>query len=1326
MRPQRGPTAGRAVFDSIRMALGSIRSRLVAVEGNGLSAQEAFASNVLSERLRNAERAHSARIPLGMLQTELSRRSGESSGESWGSSTSESIAQKEEQEQNSRSTRRSSELLASRRLADLAEGPQADMDLHGASIRCFPPDIESEEKKEEKVKDILSPVKESQDEKMSVEESEDEEMRVEESEGFKMMSEKRLLQMVGEAKLCMVEEPEDKTADEAMDVDEDNSGHELPILLTRNSLSKLDTAIRSVLFHKSESRKSLSLAYTSDTVVYSWGSGVNSLHDDTEDRTAKQARVKPDSRVGRSDVVSAAAGVNHAACSVSSGEVLVCGRNEAGAVDPDRAANAIIARPVSLESLAIVRIVQVSCGLDHTAALRSNGTVLTWGSNEYGQLGQRLPFSGADTPTTSSICRPGMMVLGAGRHATSVACGDGFTLVLTSRMSVLACGVEVIAGHSEKLVALHLPAPISALENLPLVSVAAGRRHAVAVTAHGSAFAWGENSHGCLGREYPKATSVPLPVSVNSSMSPPLGSVLPPPLSNWAYWDSDHASIASDIFVRDVACGSEHTVLVTKSGQLLVCGSNSNGQLGMDPKSIKTVIHAEPVHHPNVTIGRFFVHAEAGEGHTLLLDDAGDVWQLGGVNASGPTRTLEGKNIQWIAAGGNQNIAIAVNPGHSLPQSDFSNEFSEGADLAQSVEDLVDELKEDMNTRADESHEEHPFSVAAIELLHRTEELLKSPAVLNSLLDPTELDELFQMLLSVDSKSFQQGVASAIERGIQKGLDTLESVDARLMYPEQVRFLLLYIQCPLFVEDNGVNFDLRGDLILSLCETILGLSYEGYKALLSWATSIYPRERFVGFLVQPLIAQLKKGLSVEAGAGRRPVPAIVAVLRWLYNASERAGIAVPEDFYCHAIADTNSRWVVEDLLRYKEADKHQRAAHFFLCDNSFLFSPSTKRSLLQIENEMNMLRVAVASGVTYNVEESTFELDPFYVLDVDREHILSQTLRKVAKAEPKDLRKKLKVVFKGEDGIDAGGVTREFFQLLSAQLFDVSSGMWSTRFDDEQIIWFNSDCTWNDEGYYLVGILVGLAVYNDVLLDVRFPQAVYRKLLGLSLGLEDLPDEEVKSGFQQLLDYKCDDVEDIFCLTFDVTWIDLGEERKKELKEGGSNIPVTSDNKEEYVLLYVKWLLVDSIYPQYEAFERGFMRVMEDSTLELLRPEELELLVVGSPELDFQALEKNTKYEGGYDSESNVVRNFWRFVQNAAPATQEKLLKFATGSSKAPIGGLGELPFMIQKAGPDSMQLPTSHTCFNTLLLPDYGDNYEKLEDRLGRALLECEGFGLQ
>jgi len=163
----------------------------------------------------------------------------------------------------------------------------------------------------------------------------------------------------------------------------------------------------------------------------------------------------------------------------------------------------------------------------------------------------------------------------------------------------------------------------------------------------------------------------------------------------------------------------------------------------------------------------------------------------------------------------------------------------------------------------------------------------------------------------------------------------------------------------------------------------------------------------------------------------------------------------------------------------------------------------------------------------------------------------------------------------------------------------------------------------------LVGVLCGIAVYNSFILDVRFPHSIYRKLLlCLPLGLEDLIDEDIRKGLKTLLDYDADDAKEIFCLNFEITWMVLGTEQKKELKVGGSGITVTSENKEEYVLLYAKWLLVNSIEAQYGEFEREFMQVMEYSRLEILLAEELELLVTGTPELDLYALEQASDYEG--------------------------------------------------------------------------------------------------
>lgn len=152
--------------------------------------------------------------------------------------------------------------------------------------------------------------------------------------------------------------------------------------------------------------------------------------------------------------------------------------------------------------------------------------------------------------------------------------------------------------------------------------------------------------------------------------------------------------------------------------------------------------------------------------------------------------------------------------------------------------------------------------------------------------------------------------------------------------------------------------------------------------------------------------------------------------------------------------------------------------------------------------------------------------------------------------------------------------------------------------------------------------------------------------------------------------------------------------------------------------------------------------------------------------LDFDSLQRSARYEGGYHPEHRVggggggwgsrwallpvqllagrafgtgapssprcapapagcqvVQWLWQVVSDFSPEERRLFLKFFTGSDRAPIGGLGNLRCVIQRDGPDSTKLPTSHTCFNTLLLPSYRSK-EKLADRLKLAILNSEGFG--
>ena len=90
-----------------------------------------------------------------------------------------------------------------------------------------------------------------------------------------------------------------------------------------------------------------------------------------------------------------------------------------------------------------------------------------------------------------------------------------------------------------------------------------------------------------------------------------------------------------------------------------------------------------------------------------------------------------------------------------------------------------------------------------------------------------------------------------------------------------------------------------------------------------------------------------------------------------------------------------------------------------------------------------------------------------------------------------------------------------------------------------------------------------------------------------------------------------------------------------------------------------------------------------------------------------------------------MVQWLWQVVGELNAEERKHFLKFFTGSDRAPIGGLGNLRALIQRDGPDSNRLPTSHTCFNSLLLPSYRSK-EKLADRLKLAILNSEGFGLE
>jgi ubiquitin-protein ligase E3 A len=393
-----------------------------------------------------------------------------------------------------------------------------------------------------------------------------------------------------------------------------------------------------------------------------------------------------------------------------------------------------------------------------------------------------------------------------------------------------------------------------------------------------------------------------------------------------------------------------------------------------------------------------------------------------------------------------------------------------------------------------------------------------------------------------------------------------------------------------------------------------------------------------------------------------------------------------------------------------------------------MLNPESKSLMLSIESDLQQDEQARHANTVETLVDLLVQgpgaVSPYCLIEVRRDHLIEDTMNLLINS-PLNFKKELKVKFLGEEGADSGGVRKEFFQLIIRELFDPSYSMFNYN-DEARTYWFNSDTFEPRIKFELIGLVIGLALYNSVILDIHFPKVVYKKLMGLKVDFEDLVDfsPSIAQSLDFILKYTEPDLQDMLTCTFSVEVDSYGAKRTVELVPGGSSIYVTQENKQEYVDKYMYWPFDSSIESLFSAFKKGFYKLYSGEMTTNCDPEELQLLICGSPVLDFKDLEHVTTYDGGYTKDSPPVVNFWSIIHELTTEQQKRFLFFATGSDRAPVGGLGSMTFHILKNGEDGEQLPSSHTCFNYLLLPPYASK-EKMKRKLLVALNNAEGFGL-
>ena len=359
--------------------------------------------------------------------------------------------------------------------------------------------------------------------------------------------------------------------------------------------------------------------------VFAWGSNsFGQLGDGSSTGTVRGAP----GQVSLGDVVDLSGGREHVVALKSDGSVVSWGSDAFGQLG-NNAKLSNSSTPVSVAGLTAVE--DVDDGHYHSLALKADGTVWGWGQNSLGQLGQ-----GNDA---SPVAMP--VQWGSIDNATGVYGGRDMTYVLDANGALWCSGGTGPECGLSRRAEIRTPVVVPGLPDL--LDVAGGRNHAVALAADGTVWTWGANDSGQLGRGDFAAHTAPQQV---------------PGISK----------------VVDVGAGAEHSMAVTEAGQVFVWGVGSRGELGLGTQNNRP--------SPNlVSTLSGIVEVNAGRSHSFAIGGDGRLWSWGWnegrqVGTSGAAEILSPVQIPGLtdivaAEGGQAYSVVLTAPVDALLSDDF-------------------------------------------------------------------------------------------------------------------------------------------------------------------------------------------------------------------------------------------------------------------------------------------------------------------------------------------------------------------------------------------------------------------------------------------------------------------------------------------------------------------------------------------------------------------------------------------------------------------------------------------------------------------------------
>uniref|UniRef100_A0A2K5VXD0 HECT and RLD domain containing E3 ubiquitin protein ligase 4 n=1 Tax=Macaca fascicularis TaxID=9541 RepID=A0A2K5VXD0_MACFA len=755
------------------------------------------------------------------------------------------------------------------------------------------------------------------------------------------------------------------------------------------------------------------------------------------------------------------------------------------------------------------KVRDVGCGLRHTVFVLDDGTVYTCGCNDLGQLGHE-----------KSRKKPEQVVALDAQNIVAVSCGEAHTLALNDKGQVYAWGLDSdgqlgLLGSEE---CIRVPRNIKSLSDIQIIQVACGYYHSLALSKASEVFCWGQNKYGQLGlgTDCKKQTS---PQLIKSLLGIPFMQVaaggahsfvltLSGAIFGWGrnkfgqlglndendrYVPNLLKSLRSQKIVY-ICCGEDHTAALTKEGGVFTFGAGGYGQLGHNSTSHE--INPRKVFE---LMGSIVTQIACGRQHTsAFVPSSGRIYSfgLGGNGQLGTGSTSNRKSpftvkgnwypyngqclpdtdseeyfcVKRIFSGGDQSFSHYSNPQNCGPPDDFR---------------CPDPTKQiwTVNEVLIQKWLSYPSGRFPVEIANEIDGTFSSSGCLNGSFLAVSNDDhyrtgtrfsgvdmnaarlLFHKLIQPDHPQISQQVAASLEKNlIPKLTSSLPDVEA-------LRFYLTLPECPLMSDSN--NFT---TIAIPFGTALVNLEKAPLKVLENWWSVLEP-PLFLKIveLFKEVVVHLLKLYKIGIPPSERRIfnsflHTALKVLEILHRVNEKTGQIIQYDkFYIHEVQELID--IRNDYINWVQQQAYGMDVNHGLteladipvtiCTYPFVFDAQAKTTLLQTDAVLQM-QMAIDQAHRQNVSSLFLpvieSVNPCLILVVRRENIVGDAMEVLRKTKNIDYKKPLKVIFVGEDAVDAGGVRKEFFLLIMRELLDPKYGMFR-YYEDSRLIWFSDKIT---------------------------------------------------------------------------------------------------------------------------------------------------------------------------------------------------------------------------------------------------------------------------